>query len=290
MRKTAVNDQSEYGIGGMDGMMGAAQSKQRNRPAMRTMRLSRWLDEYGLFLLLLIALIAGWELIVRLGSVPDFIIPAPSSVWEALIADSRLLLGKHLLATIQEVALGFTLSVIGGIALAVSMHASRTIHKAFYPFIVMSQTMPLIALSPIFIMWFGYTIWSKVAVVFLIAFFPIVVGAYDGLGRGDREYRELMLTMGATRRDIFLKVQVPLALPSFFSGLKLSVVYCVVGATIGEWLGGNAGLGYFSRRMSGQLSADSMFAAIFLLSVLGLVLFAVIAFLEKTLIGRRGTR
>lgn len=248
------------------------------------------LDEYGLFLLLLIALIAGWELIVRLGKVPDFIIPAPTSVWEALIADSRLLFGKHLPATLGEVALGFAFSLIGGVALAVSMHASRTIHKAFYPFIVISQTMPLIALSPIFIMWFGYTIWSKVAVVFLIAFFPIVVGAYDGLGRGDREYRELMLTMGATRRDIFLKVQVPLALPSFFSGLKLSVVYCVVGATIGEWLGGNAGLGYFSRRMSGHLNADSMFAAIFLLSLLGLVLFAVIACLEKTLIGRRGTR
>ena len=133
-------------------------------------------------------------------------------------------------------------------------------------------------------MWFGYSIWSKIAVTILTAFFPIVVSTYDGLKTGGEEYRELLLTMGANRWQIFIKIQVPLALPTFFSGLKMSVVYCVVGATIGEWLGASEGLGYFSRRMSGNLQADAVFAAIFLLSLLGIVLFLLIGFIEKQLL------
>lgn len=246
------------------------------------------LEDYGLFTALLLLLLAAWESIVQLGLVPAFILPAPTSIAAALFEDGRLLLGIHLLATLREVGLGFLLSVSGGIALAAAMHSFRMLEKALYPFIVISQTIPLIAISPIFIMWFGYTVWSKVAVVFLTAFFPIVVSTYDGLRKGDRDYTELLLTMGASRWDIFRKIDIPLALPSFFSGLKLSIVYCVVGATIGEWLGGSEGLGYFSRRMSSNLNTDSMFAAVFLLSLLGVTLFIIIALIEKTLLRRRG--
>ena len=164
------------------------------------------------------------------------------------------------------------------------MHFSRALEKVLYPFLVISQTIPLIAISPIFIMWFGYSIWSKIAVTILIAFFPIVVSTYDGLKSGGQEYRELLLTMGANRWTIFKKIQVPMALPSFLSGLKMSVVYCVTGATIGEWLGASQGLGYFSRRMSGSLQADAVFAAIFLLSLLGIILFLLISFIERQLL------
>lgn len=245
--------------------------------------------QYGLFLLLLLALLGAWECSVRLGWVPFFILPAPTSVAHALGEDANLLLGRHLAATVSESALGFLLSVVVGSLLAVGMHMYRTLDKALYPFVVVSQTIPLIALSPVFIMWFGYTIWSKVAVVFLTAFFPIVVSTYDGLGKGDAGYRELLLTMGAGRWAIFRKVHVPLALPSFFSGLKLSVVYSVVGATIGEWLGGSEGLGYFSRRMSGSLQTDAMFAAVFLLSALGVVFFLFIALLEHITLRKKRT-
>lgn len=257
----------------------------RKRKAFRSLA-----DDYGLFLLILALALLAWESAVRLGWVPAFILPAPSSIAGALAEDGRLLLGVHLAATLKEIGAGFLLSVAGGTALAAAMHGSRTLEKALYPFIVISQTVPLIALSPIFIMWFGYTIWSKVAVVFLTAFFPVVVSTYDGLGKGDREFRELLLTMGASRWDIFRKVQIPAALPSFFSGLKLAIVYCVVGATIGEWLGGREGLGYFSRRMSGKLDTDSMFAAVLLLSLLGILLFAAAACVEKIILRRRGIR
>jgi putative hydroxymethylpyrimidine transport system permease protein len=244
-------------------------------------RLKKWTEDYGLFLLVVILLVSGWEWVVRQGLIPSFILPAPSAIWGSLVENRHLLFEEHLPATLKEVLIGFVLAVIGGLLLGVGMHFSRSLEKVLYPFLVISQTIPLIAISPIFIMWFGYSIWSKIAVTILTAFFPIVVSTYDGLKSAGNEYRELLLTMGANRWMIFKKVQLPMALPVIFSGLKLSVVYCVVGATIGEWLGASEGLGYFSRRMSGNLQADAVFAAIFLLSLLGIVLFLCVGLIEK---------
>ncbi len=247
-------------------------------------RLKKWTGDYGLFLLVIIALISIWECVVSQGMIPAFILPAPSAIWGSFVENRQLLLEVHLPATLKEVLIGFGIAVISGLLLGVGMHFFRALEKVLYPFLVISQTVPLIAISPIFIMWFGYSIWSKIAVTILTAFFPIVVSTYDGLKSGGKEYRELLLTMGANRWTIFQKIQVPLALPAIFSGLKLSVVYCVVGATIGEWLGASVGLGYFSRRMSGNLQADAVFAAIFLLSLLGILLFLLIGLLEKQLL------
>jgi putative hydroxymethylpyrimidine transport system permease protein len=247
-------------------------------------RLKKWTEDYGLFLLVVILLVSVWEWVVRQGLIPSFILPAPSAIWGSLLENRQLLFEEHLPATLKEVLIGFVLAVIGGLMLGVGMHFSRSLEKVLYPFLVISQTVPLIAISPIFIMWFGYSIWSKIAVTILTAFFPIVVSTYDGLKSTGNEYRELLLTMGANRWMIFKKIQVPMALPAIFSGLKLSVVYCVVGATIGEWLGASEGLGYFSRRMSGNLQADAVFASIFLLSLLGIVLFLCVGFIEKLLL------
>jgi putative hydroxymethylpyrimidine transport system permease protein len=247
-------------------------------------RIKKWTEDYGLFLLATFFLLSIWEWIVRKGFIPPFILPSPSSIWRSLVENRQILIGVHLPATLNEVLIGLALSLIGGVLLGVGMHFSRTLEKVLYPFLVISQTVPLIAISPIFIMWFGYSIWSKIAVTILTAFFPIVVSTYDGLKMGAAEYRELLLTMGANDWEIFKKIQVPMALPTFLSGLKMSVVYCVVGATIGEWLGASEGLGYFSRRMSGNLQADAVFASIFLLSLLGIVLFLIISLIEKYLL------
>ncbi|WML43004.1 ABC transporter permease [Neobacillus sp. PS3-40] len=241
----------------------------------------KWTGDYGLFLLVVVLLLSVWEWIVQKGMIPSFILPAPTSIWKSLVENKQLLFEVHLPATLKEVIIGFGISLVGGVILGVGMHFSRALEKILYPFLVISQTVPLIAISPIFIMWFGYSIWSKIAVTILTAFFPIVVSTYDGLKRGGEEYRELLMTMGANHWDTFMKVQIPMALPVFLSGLKMAVVYCVVGATIGEWLGASEGLGYFSRRMSGNLQADALFAAIFLLSLLGIVLFILISIVEK---------
>lgn len=244
----------------------------------------KWTGDYGLFLLVAILLVSSWEWVVLKRIVPPFILPAPTAIWDSFVENRELLLTEHLPATLKEVVIGFGISLVGGLLLGVSMHFSRKVEKILYPFLVISQTIPLIALSPIFIMWFGYTIWSKIAVTILIAFFPIVVSTYDGLKAGGTEYQDLLRTMGASRWTIFQKVQLPMALPSIVSGLKMAVVYAVVGATIGEWLGASEGLGYFSRRMSGNLQADAVFAAIVLLSLLGILLFCIISLVEKLLL------
>lgn len=244
----------------------------------------KWTGDYGLFLLVAILLVSSWEWVVLKRIVPPFILPAPTAIWDSFVENRELLLTEHLPATLKEVVIGFGISLVGGLLLGVSMHFFRKVEKILYPFLVISQTIPLIALSPIFIMWFGYTIWSKIAVTILIAFFPIVVSTYDGLKAGGTEYQDLLRTMGASRWTIFQKVQLPMALPAILSGLKMAVVYAVVGATIGEWLGASEGLGYFSRRMSGNLQADAVFAAIVLLSLLGILLFCIISLVEKLLL------
>lgn len=244
-------------------------------------RLKLWIRSYSLFLIFLSTILILFEWLVRAEFIPAFIIPAPTSVARSILENWQPLLLEHLPATMLEFLIGFSLAVFGGITLAVGMFFSKTLEKMLYPAVLISQMIPIIALSPIFVLWFGYTIWSKVAVTILISFFPVVVGTYDGLKSSDKEYIELLRSIGANRRQIFLKLNIPMALPSFFSGLKLAIVYALVGATIGEWLGASEGLGYYSRRMSGNLNAEGVFAAITILTILGILLFAIVKALEK---------
>ncbi|EIT85740.1 ABC transporter integral membrane protein [Fictibacillus macauensis ZFHKF-1] len=243
-------------------------------------KISRLFKEYYLFILAVVIVLAVWEWIVQSGKVPPFILPAPSGILDSLI-ENREMLMEDTWATLQESLLGFSISIIAGSALGIAMFFFRPIERMTYPAVLISQTIPTIALSPIFVMWFGYSIWSKVGIAVLTAFFPIVVSVYDGLNQHDKEYVDLLRSMGAKRMQIFRKVQLPMALPSIFSGLKLVAVFSVVGATIGEWLGADAGLGYYTRRMSGNLNAEAVFSAIFLLSILGMLFFVVVAIIEK---------
>lgn len=244
-------------------------------------RFNYWLRSYSLFFLFSITILILIEWLVRSEIIPAFIIPAPTNVILSIFENWQPLFMEHMPATFLEFLIGFTLSVIGGILLAAGMFFSRILERMLYPAVLISQMIPIIALSPIFVLWFGYTIWSKVAVTILISFFPIVVGTYDGLKSCDQEYSDLLRSMGANRWQIFLKLNIPMALPSFFSGLKLAIVYALVGATIGEWLGASEGLGYYSRRMSGNLNAEGVFAAITILTIVGILLFAFVTVLEK---------
>ena len=244
-------------------------------------RIKKWLHTYSLFLIFTLIVLVLLEWLVRAEFVPSFIIPAPTSVIVMIIENWRPLIMEHLSATMLEFFLGFTFSIISGVVLAVSMFFSKTVEKMLYPTVIISQMVPIVALSPIFVLWFGYSIWSKVAVTVIMSFFSIVVGTYDGLKSSDKEYVELLRSMGATRFQIFMKLHIPMALPSFFSGLKLAIVYALVGATIGEWLGASQGLGYYSRRMSGNLNAEGVFAAITILTIVGIFLFALISWIEK---------
>ena len=238
------------------------------------------LKSYLYSCLLVMVLLVFWEIGARIYN-KSFVLPAPTDILVKLWELKTVLLFEHLPATSLIMFIGLAASIIIGVGLAVWMNMSKIAEKTFYPLIVASQTIPTIALAPIFVVWFGYSIWSKVVVTFLITFFPLTVSTFDGLRSSNKDLKELLMTMGASRKDIFFKLDVPSALPSFFSGLKVAVTVSVIGAAIGEWLGAQAGLGYFSRRMMTQFDGAAVFAPIVLLSIVGIILFLFVSWLEK---------
>lgn len=230
-----------------------------------------------------------WEAGARWYDTP-YILPAPSAVLQRLWELADILFLVHLPATLLVIVTGLAVSIICGVGIAVLMSRSRAVEKSVFPLLITSQTIPIIALAPIFVLWFGYSMWSKVAVTVLITFFPITVGAFDGLRAASKDMEDLLRTMGAGSWQIFRKVQVPMALPSFYSGLKVAVTLSVIGAAIGEWLGADAGLGYFSRRMMTQMDAAGVFAPIVLLSLLGIGLFLGVKAIEYVTTKKGGRR
>lgn len=230
--------------------------------------------------ILLFILFISWEIGANFVD-KAFILPSPTDILIRLWELKKILIFSHLPATLLIIMLGLAISILLGVGLAVWMFLSKSVERAFYPIMIASQTIPIIALAPIFVLWFGYSIWSKVVVTVLITFFPITVNTFDGLRSTSNELKELLLTMGATKKDIFLKLSVPTALPYFYSGLKVAVTLSVIGAAIGEWLGAQAGLGYFSRRMMTQFDGAGVFAPIVLLSLIGILLFILVTMIEK---------
>ncbi|MBO9128840.1 ABC transporter permease [Bacillus sp. 165] len=237
-------------------------------------------------LLISLALLIAWEVAAR--SINEmYILPSPSviaiKIWEL----REVLVAVHLPATVHIIAIGLVISIIFGIGLAIAMSIYPFVERACYPLLVASQTIPITALAPLFVLWFGYSIWSKVVVTVLITFFPIVVNTYDGFRSTKKEWEELLFTYGASKRTIFLKLAIPAAMPYFFSALKVAIPLSVIGAAIGEWLGAQAGLGYFSKRMMTQLDGAGVFAPIVLLSLLAILCVAVVSLLERKLISWR---
>ena len=213
-----------------------------------------------------------------------YILPTPIQVLQRLWELRVPLVPVHLPATMTVTVVGLGISIGLGLLLAVLMDASEHIENALYPIIVASQTIPVTAIAPLFIVWFGYGMWSKILVTILITFFPIVITVFDGLKGTKREMEELLVTYGATKKDIFLKLKVPVALPNFFSAIKMAVPISVIGAAIGEWLGAQSGLGYFSKRMMTQLDGAGVFAPVVLLSVVAMAIVGIITIVEKRVI------
>ncbi|SFD99648.1 putative hydroxymethylpyrimidine transport system permease protein [Paenibacillus catalpae] len=237
-------------------------------------------------LLFILLLALCWELGTRVFDIPPYIIPRLSDVFAALEQHAALL-GKHFALTLWEALLGLAFSVIFGVLSAIWIDSSSLARKTIYPLIVASQTVPIIALSPIMVMWFGYEIGSKIAVVILFTFFPVAVNTADGFRTADREIGELLRSMGAGKAQLFLKWKIPSALPSFFTGLKMAAAISVGGATLGEWLGGESGLGVYTKRAANMLRGDDVFAGVLLLSLMGIALFVAAQFIERLVLGRR---
>lgn len=213
-----------------------------------------------------------------------FILPWPTAILKKIWELRVPLFKTHLPATLEVAVISILISLVLGAFLAVIMDKNEYIEESIYPIIVTTQTIPITALAPIFILWFGYTIWSKILVSVLVAFFPITITLHDGLKSTKREYIELFKSMNASEWDIFTKLKVPSTIPFFFSSLKISIPLVLIGAAIGEWLGANAGLGYFSKRMMTQLDGAGVFAPIVLISVIAIIFVQIITIIEKKLL------
>jgi putative hydroxymethylpyrimidine transport system permease protein len=233
--------------------------------------------------LVLLALVGGWELYARLGGVSDLILPAPSEVAQALW-DDRALLWSNLLVTAQEVALGILVALVLGFALAVALHLSGTLRRSLYPLLVASQAVPVVIIAPLLVVWFGFGIVPKLAIIALVCFFPVVVTTLDALRGVDPDQLKLLRTLDASRWQAFRWAEAPAALPAALSGAKIAVAVAVIGAVFAEYVGSSEGLGHLMLQAIPQLETARAYAAVVLLAAFAVALFGALAAAERRLV------
>ena len=238
--------------------------------------------------LLLFVLVAGWEFIVRVRAIPPLIVPAPTVVWESLVAHTRSgFLVTHLGVTLSEILLGFLAGGLFGIGLGIWVALSPLLRGVLQPYLIASQAMPKLALAPIFVMWFGYGILPKVLITALIAFFPLFENTVAGLNEVDRDALELFRALRATPWQTLRWLRLPNAVPFVVAGLKVAMVLSIVGAVVAEYVGANRGLGALIISSQGMMDTPLMFAVFVLLILLGVALYEVVVLLERACLARR---
>jgi ABC-type nitrate/sulfonate/bicarbonate transport system permease component len=251
-----------------------------NGPSVR-----RWL----LPTLLLAVLIGAWQVAAGTGALASlldlesFLVPSPAEIGDALW-QSRALLAENAWVTLKEMLLGLAIALLVGIAFGLAMRLSGVVKDTFNPLIVSSQTIPIVAIAPILLVWFGFGIWPKVAVITLVCFFPIAVSVLAGLSSVDPEATKMMRTLDASRGQILRRVEAPTALPYFFTGTKLAVALAPIGAVFGEWVGADSGLGHLILQDNAQLETARVFAAVAILSAMALGLFGLTALAERRVV------
>ncbi len=239
-----------------------------------------WRTDFVPPIALIVTLIIGWYFVAKVSGLSSFILPTPLDVIRAGVETRDLLLnaiGITLLAT----GIGLAFALIAGIGIAALVDFWSLAHRALYPILVVSQTIQILAIAPILIIWFGFGITPTILIVVLFCFFPLAISTADGLTSSDPELIALLRAMGANKRQIWRMVRMPSALPSFFSGLRLAVTYSVVAATIGEWVGGSPGLGLYMLRSKNALATDQVFVAMFITSLLSIALFMLVYGIER---------
>lgn len=230
--------------------------------------------------LFFIFILAVWETVSRTDLVPEYILPAPTKIVLSVFINFRIY-WFDLLITIIETLSGFLIAIVLGFITAILMDASRIINKILYPLLITSQTIPIITLAPLFIIWFGYGLLPKIIIVILICFFPITISLLSGFANADSEQINLLKSMKARKFHIYKYIKLPYSLPGFFSGLKIAATYSIMGATIGEWVGGKDGIGVFMLRAKHSFATDKVFGAILIITVLSILFIRLINAIEK---------
>ena len=229
---------------------------------------------------LLAALLLLWQWYASLPGVDAQILPTPLAVWNVLTGQ-RDILWEHMLVTLQETMIGFAAALAAGVFFGTLIDFSPWLRRAIYPLLVTSQTIPIIILAPLLVLWFGFGLTSKSIVVLLVCFFPIVVALADGLRSADPEMIRLFRAFGAGRFRIFWTVRLPGALPSLFSGIRIAIAYSVIGAIFGEYVGASAGLGFYMQLKQHSFATAGVLAAIVVTALMSIALFALVAVVER---------
>ena len=237
-------------------------------------------------LLVIAALIGIWQLAASTGALADalgldsFLVPSPAEIGESLWND-RSLLADNAWVTLQEVLAGFAVALAAGVAVAIVLHLSPLLRRISYPLVIASQTIPVIVIAPILVVWFGFGIGPKIAIIALICFFPIAVNTLDGLATVPPDQRKLMRSLGASRVRVLTELEGPTALPFALSGAKIAAAVAVIGAVFGEWAGADDGLGHLMLVDNAQLEVARLFAAMVWLSAMAIALFATLTWIER---------
>lgn len=238
---------------------------------------------YGSAAALVVILIVLWQTTVKIFSIPDYLIPAPTAIASAMGGDWDVL-GPATWVTLREVIYGFAIALAAGVLIAIMLHVSALLRRAVYPLLIGSQTVPIMVIGPILVVMIGYNIFPKLIIVALICFFPIVVNTLDGLGSVGEDYVRMMRTLDASRLAIFRRVEFPASLPMMFTGIRIAVTYAAIGAVVGEWAGSTNGLGYVMLEAEPNLQIARIFAVILILTSISVVLFVVVSVLQRVLI------
>jgi NitT/TauT family transport system permease protein len=232
--------------------------------------------------LVFVAVLAIWEFGVRLFDVEAFVLPPPSAIWESLLMqlESDQFWG-HVRVTTQEAMIGFAIGVISAIVLGTAISQIRIVEKTLMPYIVAFQTVPKVALAPLFVVWFGFGLTSKIVMAAVISFFPMLINVIEGLRSADADRIQMLKVFGAGRLQVFRKVQLPSAMPFIFAGLDIGIVFAILGAVVGEFIGAQEGLGYLLLQTNYNFDIAGMFAILVVLSLMGLIAHAVIRLIQK---------
>lgn len=229
--------------------------------------------------ILIIALLTAWQMVSAFGIVPKYMLPSPLDVLSALWKDLPALL-LHARTTLLEAFLGLGCSILLAFAVSFLMDRFALLHRAVYPLLILSQTIPTVAIAPLLVLWLGYDILPKVVLIIITCFFPMTIGLLSGFASADTDAINLLRAMGASRWQIFWHIKLPSAMVQFFSGLRVAASYSVVGGVVAEWLGGFEGLGVYMMRVKKSYAYDKMFAVIFLISLISLLLMKLVDLLQ----------
>lgn len=251
-------------------------------PARRRSGVWSFVRRYGSAVVLVLILLALWQAAVKIFSVPDYLLPAPTEIASAL--GDWSVLGGATAVTLQEVVYGFAIALVAGVTIAIGLHASALLRRAIYPLLIGSQSVPIIVIGPILVVILGYNLLPKLIIVALVCFFPVVVNTLDGLGSVSEDYILMMRTLDASRFAIFRRVEFPACLPMMFTGIRIAVTYAAIGAVVGEWAGSTNGLGYVMLEAEPNLQVARIFAVIVILTGISVALFTLVSIIQRLVI------